>query len=126
MRTPIAHALGWPQRLASGVAFLDFAQVARLEFMNPDFTRFPCLNLAFAALEAGGTAPAMLNAANEIAVQAFLDGRIRYIDIHTVVQYTLERVSRRPVASLAAILDDDAQARSVAGEWVAAHDGGIR
>lgn len=126
MRTPIAHALAWPQRLASGSSFLDFTQGARLEFTAPDFTRFPCLTLAFAALTAGGTTPAILNSANEIAVQAFLDGQIRYTDIHTVVQYTLERVHGRPVASLAAILDDDAQARTVAGEWVAARDGGIR
>jgi len=125
MRTPIAHALAWPQRLASGSAFLDFAQIAKLEFMTPDFTRFPCLNLAFAALEAGGTAPAILNSANEIAVQAFLDGQIRYTDIYTVVQSTLERVHGRPVASLAVILDDDAQARAVAGEWVAMHGRGI-
>ncbi len=126
MRTPIAHALAWPQRLASGSTFLDFAQIAKLEFMTPDFTRFPCLKLAFAALEAGGTAPAILNSANEIAVQAFLDGRIRYTDIYTVVQSTLERVNGRPVASLAVILDDDAQARAVAGEWVATHGRGIR
>ena len=125
MRTPIAHALAWPQRLASGTAFLDFAQVARLEFASPDFSRFPCLKLAFAALEAGGTAPVILNAANEIAVQAFLERRIRYTDIHAVVQYTLERVNRRVIASLAVILDDDAQARTVAGEWVAAHGGGL-
>ncbi|MCB1776300.1 MAG: 1-deoxy-D-xylulose-5-phosphate reductoisomerase, partial [Candidatus Competibacteraceae bacterium] len=105
--------------------FLDFAQVARLEFASPDFSRFPCLKLAFVALEAGGTAPVILNAANEIAVQAFLERQIRYTDIHTVVQYTLERVNRRVIASLAVILDDDAQARIVAGEWVAAHGGGL-
>ncbi|MCB1770485.1 MAG: 1-deoxy-D-xylulose-5-phosphate reductoisomerase [Candidatus Competibacteraceae bacterium] len=125
MRTPIAHALAWPRRLASGAAFLDFAQMASLEFTTPDFLRFPCLELAFAALAAGGTTPVILNAANEIAVQAFLDRRIRYTDIHTVVQYTLERVNRRAIASLAVILDDDVQARTVAGEWVAAHGGGL-
>jgi 1-deoxy-D-xylulose-5-phosphate reductoisomerase len=125
MRTPIAHALAWPRRLASGAAFLDFTQVASLEFTAPDFSRFPCLELAFAALAEGGTAPVILNAANEIAVQAFLDRRIRYTNIHTVVQYALERVSRRAIASLAVILDDDAQARTVAGEWVAAHGGGL-
>jgi len=73
MRTPIAHALAWPRRLTSGVAFLDFTQMAKLEFQAPDFARFPCLKLAFAALAEGGTTPAILNAANEIAVQAFLD-----------------------------------------------------
>jgi 1-deoxy-D-xylulose-5-phosphate reductoisomerase len=71
MRTPIAHALAWPRRLASGAAFLDFSRLAQLEFQAPDFARFPCLRLAFAALEAGGTAPTILNAANEVAVQAF-------------------------------------------------------
>ncbi|HRX70830.1 MAG: 1-deoxy-D-xylulose-5-phosphate reductoisomerase [Candidatus Competibacteraceae bacterium] len=125
MRTPIAHALAWPRRLASGATFLDFAQMAPLEFTTPDFSRFPCLELAFAALAAGGTAPVILNAADEIAVQAFLDRRIRYTDIHTVVQYTLERVNRRAIASLAVILDDDVQARTVAGEWVAAHGRGL-
>ncbi|MCP5158893.1 MAG: 1-deoxy-D-xylulose-5-phosphate reductoisomerase [Gammaproteobacteria bacterium] len=125
MRTPIAHALAWPQRLTSGAAFLDFTQIARLEFTAPDLARFPCLTLAFAALAAGGTAPVILNAANEIAVQAFLERRIRYTDIQAVVQYTLERVNKRPITSLADILDDDTQARSVADEWVVAQVGGL-
>ena len=119
MRTPIAHALAWPRRLASGAAFLDFARLAPLEFQAPDFARFPCLRLAFAALEAGGTAPAILNAANEVAVQAFLDQRIRYTAIAAVVERTLERVSPREVDTLATILADDARARAVAGEWIA-------
>ena len=119
MRTPIAHALAWPRRLASGVAFLDFARLGPLEFQAPDFARFPCLRLAFAALDAGGTAPAILNAANEIAVQAFLDRRIRYTDIATVVERTLERVPPRGVNTLATILADDAQARAVAEEEIA-------
>jgi 1-deoxy-D-xylulose-5-phosphate reductoisomerase len=120
MRTPIAHALAWPRRLASGAAFLDFARLGPLEFQAPDFARFPCLRLAFAALDAGGTAPAILNAANEVAVQAFLDRRIRYTDIAAVVERTLERVSPRGVDTLATILADDARARAVAGEWIAA------
>jgi 1-deoxy-D-xylulose-5-phosphate reductoisomerase len=78
------------------------------------------LRLAFAALDAGGTAPAILNAANEVAVQAFLDRRIRYTDITAVVERTLERVSPRGVDTLATILADDARARAVAGEWIAA------
>ena len=119
MRTPIAHALAWPRRLASGAAFLDFARLAPLEFQAPDFARFPCLRLAFAALDAGGTAPAILNAANEVAVQAFLDQRIRYTAIAAVVERTLERVSPRGVDTLATILADDARARAVAGEWIA-------
>jgi len=124
MRTPIAHALAWPRRLTSGVAFLDFTQVAKLEFQAPDFARFPSLKLAFAALEAGGTAPAILNAANEIAVQAFLDRKIRFTDIAAVVQSTLEQVNRRVATSLATILDADAQARAAASDGVAAHVGG--
>jgi 1-deoxy-D-xylulose-5-phosphate reductoisomerase len=120
MRTPIAHALAWPRRLASGAAFLDFARLASLEFQAPNFARFPCLQLAFAALDAGGTAPAILNAANEVAVQAFLDRRIRFTDIAAVVEQALERVSPRGVDTLATILTDDAQARAVAGEWIAA------
>ena len=120
MRTPIAHALAWPLRLASGVGFLDFARLGPLEFQAPDFARFPCLQLAFNALDAGGTAPAILNAANEIAVQAFLDQRICYTDIAAVVERTLERVPTREVNTLATILADDARARAVAGERIAA------
>lgn len=120
MRTPIAHALAWPQRLASGVTFLDFARLAPLEFQTPDLARFPCLSLAFAALEAGGTAPAILNAANEVAVQAFLEQRIRFTAIAAVVRHTLERVSTRAAASLEAILDADALARATATEWIIA------
>jgi 1-deoxy-D-xylulose-5-phosphate reductoisomerase len=120
MRTPIAHALAWPGRLASGAAFLDFARLGPLEFQTPDFARFPCLRLAFAALDAGGTAPAILNAANEVAVQAFLDRRIRFTDIAAVVEQALERVSPRGVDTLATILADDALARAVADEKIAA------
>jgi 1-deoxy-D-xylulose-5-phosphate reductoisomerase len=120
MRTPIAHALAWPHRIASGAAFLDFSRLARLEFTAPDFGRFPCLRLAFAALEAGGTAPAILNAANEVAVRAFLERRIRFTDIAVVVERALGRVVPRAADDLAPILEDDALARNVAGEWVAA------
>jgi len=120
MRTPIAHALAWPGRMDSGVAFLDFARLATLEFQPPDFARFPALRLAFAALAAGGTAPAILNAANEVAVQAFLDRRIRFTAIPAVVERTLEQVAGRAAVTLATILDDDARARAAAGERVAA------
>ena len=120
MRTPIAHALAWPRRLTSGVAFLDFARLGKLEFQAPDFARFPCLRLAFAALEAGGTAPAVLNAANEVAVQAFLDRRIRFTDIAAVVEHALERVPTSAAEELAAILDGDSQARTVVARWIAA------
>ena len=118
MRTPIAHALAWPRRLASGAAFLNFARLGKLEFKAPDHARFPCLRLAFAALEAGGTAPAVLNAANEVAVQAFLERRMRFTDIAAVVEHTLEQVPARAAGELAAILDGDLQARAVAGRWI--------
>jgi 1-deoxy-D-xylulose-5-phosphate reductoisomerase len=120
MRTPITHALAWPRRLTSGVTFLDFARLGKLEFQAPDFARFPCLRLAFAALEAGGTAPAVLNAANEVAVQAFLDRRIRFTDIAAVVEHALERVPTSAAEELAAILDGDSQARTVTARWIAA------
>src|SRR5471030_3039893 len=84
MRTPIAHALAYPERIASGVAQLDLTQVGTLQFERPDFERFPCLALAYTALRAGGTAPTLLNAANEVAVQAFLDLRIGFRDIDRV------------------------------------------
>ncbi|MDG4552019.1 MAG: 1-deoxy-D-xylulose-5-phosphate reductoisomerase [Candidatus Contendobacter sp.] len=120
MRTPIAHALAWPGRLMSGSVFLDFARLGPLEFHAPDLARFPGLRLAFATLATGGTAPTILNAANEVAVQAFLDRRIRFTAIAAVVEWTLERVSPRGVDTLATILADDALARAVAGEWIAA------
>lgn len=118
MRTPIAHALAWPQRLASGVTFLDFARLKTLEFQAPDWDRFPCLRLAFAALETGGVAPTILNAANEVAVQAFLEQRIRFTAIAAVVEFTLEQVTAHAGETLAAILDSDAQARAVASQWI--------
>jgi 1-deoxy-D-xylulose-5-phosphate reductoisomerase len=122
MRTPIAHALAWPRRLASGTSFLDFARLATLEFQAPDLARFPCLRLAFAALEAGGTSPAILNAANEIAVQAFLERRIGFTTIAAVVEWVLKQLAvdaDTTLVTLETILDADAQARSVASEWIA-------
>lgn len=120
MRTPIAHALAWPRRMASGAAFLDFCRLPPLEFQAPDFDRFPCLRLAFAALAAGGTAPAILNAANEAAVHAFLERRIRFTDIARVVEHVQERVARHEADALERILEDDALARAAADEWIAA------
>jgi 1-deoxy-D-xylulose-5-phosphate reductoisomerase len=114
MRTPIAHALAYPERIASGVAQLDLTEWAALEFHKPDFTRFPCLALAFDALRAGGTAPAMLNAANEIAVQAFLERRIGFRDIDRVVRRVIDENAHGPAASIAAVMDEDARARSAA------------
>ncbi|MEI2740941.1 MAG: 1-deoxy-D-xylulose-5-phosphate reductoisomerase [Candidatus Competibacter sp.] len=120
MRTPIAHALAWPRRLASGAAFLDFFQLRPLEFQPPDFNRFPCLRLAFAALAAGGTGPAILNAANEVAVRAFLERKIRFTDIASVVEHVQGRVARRAADTLEWILEDDASARAEADGWIAA------
>ena len=118
MRTPIAHALAWPQRMAAGVAALDLVQVGRLDFEAPDYNRFPCLRLALAAMAAGGTAPAVLNAANEVAVQAFLNRQIRFTDIPLAIAYTLESITFSDPASLAVILESDAQARRTAREWI--------
>jgi 1-deoxy-D-xylulose-5-phosphate reductoisomerase len=118
MRVPIAHALAWPQRLSSGARALDLFDVARLDFEPPDRTRFPCLDLAYRALGAGGTACAVLNAANEVAVQAFLDGRIGFADITAVVAAALEALPATPADSLEAILAADAAARRFALSWV--------
>ncbi len=98
MRTPIAHALAYPERIDSGVAQLDLTSMGALQFHQPDYERFPCLALAFDALRAGGTAPALLNAANEIAVEAFLDERIGFRDIDRVVRRVMDenRARRRP------------------------------
>jgi 1-deoxy-D-xylulose-5-phosphate reductoisomerase len=118
MRTPIAHALAWPERLSSGVAALDLLEVARLEFLVPDEARFPCLRLAREALEAGGTASAVLNAANEVAVQHFLDGVIAFTDIPRVIDQTLERSDPFEPESLDGVLEVDAQARRLARELI--------
>lgn len=120
MRTPIAHALAWPQRMASGVAVLDLFKVEQLTFQAPDFTRFPCLQLASDALDKGGTAPAILNAGNEIAVLNFLDGYIRFTDIAPIIEHTLEHTPLQQATSLAAVLASDKQARQVAQEHIAA------
>jgi 1-deoxy-D-xylulose-5-phosphate reductoisomerase len=118
MRTPIAHALAYPERIASGVAQLDLTAMAALEFHAPDFERFPCLALAFDALRAGGTAPALLNAANEIAVQAFLDRRIGFRDIDRVVRQVMDREAHGAASSIDAVLAQDARARQAAGAAV--------
>ena len=111
MRTALAVGLGWPERIASGVAGLDLLQHGRLEFEAPDLDAFPCLRLAFDALGAGGTAPAMLNAANEIAVSDFLQGRIGFMAIPALVEDTLAALPAAPAASLDTLLAADAAAR---------------
>ena len=118
MRTPIAHALAWPERMTSGVNPLDLCAVSRLDFETPDEQRFPCLRLARQALTAGGTATAILNAANEIAVEKFLSEQIRFTDIARVVAATFEHVGGHAAVTLEVILDDDRAARAYARKLV--------
>jgi 1-deoxy-D-xylulose-5-phosphate reductoisomerase len=120
MRVPIAHALGFPDRIDSGAAFLDLTRVKNLSFEPPDPDRFPCLRLAYAALGAGGTAPAALNAANEVAVAAFLEGRLRYTAIPYVIEHALARNDTVRADSLEAVLESDRAARRAAADRVAA------
>ena len=114
MRTPIAHALAYPERISSGVHPLDLFEIASLHFERPDFDRFPCLQLAYRALKEGGSAPATLNAANEIAVQAFFDGRIGFTEISRVIALAMDRVPATKLVSMADVLSADAEARRVA------------
>lgn len=119
MRTPIAHALAYPERIASGVGPLDLTQIATLQFQRPDFERFPCLALAFEALRAGGTAPALLNAANEVAVQAFLDLQIGFRQIDRVIAHVMDSVPHGAADSIAAVMAQDGQARQAAQQYIA-------
>ncbi|MDX9707359.1 MAG: 1-deoxy-D-xylulose-5-phosphate reductoisomerase [Azospira sp.] len=119
MRTPIAHALAWPERIEAGVASLDLFQIARLDFAAPDSERFPCLALAFRALRAGGSAPATLNAANEVAVQAFLDGALGFTGIPALIAACLDELPAEPLADLDAVLAADARARAAARSHLA-------
>jgi 1-deoxy-D-xylulose-5-phosphate reductoisomerase len=114
MRTPIAHALAWPDRIEAGVERLDLLQVAALEFQPPDMLRFPALALARTAAETGGTLPAILNAGNEVAVQAFLDGEIRFDQIIQLVDETMQAVDHEPDQSLENVLIADKLARDFA------------
>ena len=118
MRIPISHALGWPERIASGAAGLDLLEHGMLQFEQPDSTRFPCLGLAAAAMTRGGTAPAILNAANEVAVAAFLEQQIPFTAIHQVIEETLGHCTVHPADELQVILDDDAVARATASELI--------
>lgn len=118
MRTPIAHALAWPERIEAGVEALDMFDVARLDFVRPDLTRFPCLRLAYEAMERGGTATAVLNAANEEAVEAFLDGRIAFTEIPGVIEDALEQMPVVEANSIETVLQADADARTLARECV--------
>ena len=111
MRTPIAYSLAWPERIDAGVETLDMFEIGRLDFEPPDYDRFPCLRLARDAVNAGGTAPAILNAANEIAVEAFLNGEIGFMQIPELVEAALSEVDTRVADSLDTILEADAAAR---------------
>ena len=123
MRVPIAHALGFPERIASGARRLDLAAIGQLSFEQPDARRFPCLGLAYAALAAGGTGPAILNAANEVAVAAFLEGRMPYTAIPRLIEQVLSAVPAGAADSLETVLDADRRARFAAGEGAASPEG---
>ncbi|WP_461480478.1 1-deoxy-D-xylulose-5-phosphate reductoisomerase [Porticoccus sp.] len=118
MRTPIAHAMAWPERVVSGVASLDIIRTARLDFAAPDLQRFPCLQLAMEAARRGGSAPALLNAANEVAVAAFLGGRLPFTGIAEVVSAVLDRVEITEPDSLEAVQSCDQMARRSAEEVI--------
>ena len=118
MRTPIAHALAWPQRIDSGVSALDLFAIGRLDFQAPDDARFPCLRLARQAAEAGGTAPAVLNAANEVAVAAFLERRIGFAGIPALIADVLAQLPAEPALQLEQVLEADGHARALAQQWL--------
>lgn len=121
MRTPIANALAWPERIDSGVAPLDLFAIARLDFQAPDEQRFPCLRLARQAAEAGNSAPAVLNAANEVAVEAFLQRRIRFPEIAGMIEQVLDQEPVVPLPSLDAVFAADQRARELSREWLRRH-----
>ena len=126
MRTPIAYGLAYPERITSGVDALDLFKVAKLDFIAPDFDRFPCLDLAYQALRAAGTAPAVLNAANEAAVEAFLEGQISFLDIPRVITSVLSALPANAVNSLDDVLGADAEARRTAMQKMSALPGTSR
>jgi 1-deoxy-D-xylulose-5-phosphate reductoisomerase len=119
MRTPIACALAWPERIASGVGPLDFTTLGALEFERVDLARFPCVRLAAEAMRRGGTAPTTLNAANEIAVEAFLAGRIAFTDIAAIIEKVLGEAPIEPLASLEQVYAVDIEARALAARFAA-------
>jgi 1-deoxy-D-xylulose-5-phosphate reductoisomerase len=121
MRTPIANALAWPERIDSGVAPLDLFAIARLDFEAPDEVRFPCLRLARQAAEAGNSAPAVLNAANEVAVAAFLERRIRYPEIASIIDEVMGQMPVVAVDELEAVFAADARARELSEQWLSRH-----
>ena len=118
MRTPIAHGLGFPERIGAGVEYLDLARIRALNFEEPDLERFPCLRLAYAALRASGSAPTVLNAANEVAVAGFLAGALRFGQIPALIEDVLSAAGARPVGTLEEVLDADRAARERAERWL--------
>ena len=118
MRTPIAHALAWPERHDSGVSALDFMLNNQLSFELPSYDRFPCLRLAYEALQAKGTAPAILNAANEVAVEAFLTGDISFTAIPKLIEKTLTNSDVVAVDSIDTVLQADAATRKMATQFM--------
>jgi 1-deoxy-D-xylulose-5-phosphate reductoisomerase len=121
MRIPIAHCLAWPERMATASPRLDLAAIARLEFFAPDLVRFPALRLAREALQAGGGTPTILNAANEIAVAAFLQRQIGFLDIADTVDRVLQRLGTPPAASLDDVIRLDDSARHTARQLMSPH-----
>ena len=121
MRTPIAHALSWPERIRSGVERLDLIEIGQLDFEKPDFERFPCLGFGYEAARRGEGLSTALNAANEVAVQAFLDRQIRFTDIARVIESALEKFTPREPDSVDEVLAIDAETRRDAEEQVARH-----
>ncbi len=121
MRTPIAHALAYPDRIEAGVPWLDLPRLGQLSFETPDTRRFPCLALAYRALETGGAAPTVLNAANEVAVQAFLDRRIPYPAIAQTLERCLDRLGDRPAEELDALVALDQESRAYTAALIAQH-----
>ncbi|MBS0588306.1 1-deoxy-D-xylulose-5-phosphate reductoisomerase [Nitrosomonas sp.] len=119
MRTPIAHAMGYPDRIESGVSALDMFKVAHLDFEEPDFKKFPCLGLAYQALAAGGNMPAVLNAANEIAVESFLKRRMPFTAIPLMIEHVMKTMRQEEMSTLDDVLRTDEQARDAAQNWLA-------
>lgn len=119
MRTPIAHAMGYPERIESGVSALDMFKVAHLDFEAPDLERFPCLDLAYQALRAGGNMPAVLNAANEIAVESFLQKRMAFTAIPVMIKHVMETIQQEEMMTLEDVLRTDKLARAKSHEWLA-------
>jgi len=118
MRVPIAHALAWPNRITSGVEVLDLTKISALEFLHPDDERFPCLSLAFAALQAEESATTVLNAANEVAVESFLNSKIGFMDIPNVIDEALQHIEHGKVDDLESVLEKDKQTRLYANRFI--------